>query len=168
MKKRLWLVAVLLLLLVGCKSGPPKPTPTVSPLMPMQAVSPLRLPVASEGKLQIPRPRPGLAVVTGKFVQQMKGEPVAGTTVYLGAVEQVDSTRGFSVASLNPATAQFTTTEQSGIFIFENVPPGRYALIYRNAFDTYLARYSTGKDVVFDATDGQTVDLGQIDVPEGQ
>jgi hypothetical protein len=78
----------------------------------------------------------------------------------------VDSVQdGFSVVRLDVTKAPSAITTPGGYFVFEDVVPGNYALVYETPTDTYLAQDATGRDVIARVGEGETVDLGQLAVP---
>ena len=168
-------LAALLVLAVGCTrdtediepetsplSPPPQAKetgPETSPLLPSAQISPLPAPTPPP----LPEPAPGLGVVSGRFVLELGGSAIIGATSYLGVVDEVQE--NFTIARLDTQTAPKAITDETGRFVFVDVPPGRYALIYETPVDTYLARYPSGEDVVVDVEAGKLVDLGVIYTP---
>lgn len=159
------LIVGLFALASGCSQEKRDDDTDSSPLPPAPS-SPLLVPTVEPATLApaaLPQPPSGLATVGGKFVLHLDESPIVGATTYLGVVDQTEG--DFSVARLDITTAPQAMTDEEGRFVFTDIPPGRYALIYEMPLDTYLARTPEGDDVVFEVGPDEIKDLGTILTP---
>lgn len=159
------LIVGLFALAIGCSKEKSDDDTDSSPLSPAQG-SPLLGPTAAPSVASppiLPQPARGLATVSGKFVLQLDESPIVGATIYLGVVDETEG--DIAVARLDTEAAPQTTTDEAGRFVFTDISPGRYALIYATPLDTYLARTPDGEDVVFVVGPDEIKDLGTMLTP---
>ena len=104
--------------------------------------------------------QPGYAKVTGTIVSPETGShPIPGE-LFLG--ELVSDNLDFPVYSLDVATAPRAIKFPNGDFLFVNVPPGKYGLVFWTPVSSYLIIDSTGASVVFTAQADEVIDLGEL------
>jgi hypothetical protein len=164
----LYMFAVVVALAVGCSREEKNTRPEVSlvssplstPALQSILASPLPTP---DSPLGFPQPPAGLGTVGGMLVLEVDSTPIAEATIYLGTVDRIESEP--AMARLNTQTAPQAFTDAAGRFVFTDVPPGHYALIYETPLDTFLARYPNGEDIVFEVESDEIVDLGTIQTP---
>jgi hypothetical protein len=168
---RFFLASVLLLALLAACSAQPTPTsaptsastqaayPSVSETKPTDSGYPL--PKASENIQVVPTTQPGSGVVIGKLM--LKGKPLVNNAIGLGQVLKSDSGAELATAFDRIASPQ-TSTGPDGSFIFVNVPPGRYGLIFTETPETYLLLKPGLEEAILVAVDAdKTSDLGTFD-----
>jgi len=163
-----YIFIVVVALATGCsreeKNTRPEVSLVSSPLSPPALQSILASPLSTPASpLGLPQPPAGLGTVGGTLVLELDSTPIDEATVYLGAVDRIEGEP--AMARLNTQTAPQAFTDAAGRFVFTDVPPGHYALIYETPFDSYLARYPDGEDIVFEVKRDEIVDLGTIQTP---
>ncbi len=103
-----------------------------------------------------------LAQVKGVLIVKNAGDPISGAVLRLWKV--TDTSDGLEFTTAEHPVAE-TKTEQTGAFLFTDVPPGRYLLegngtVYLEDVALNLEKYAwSGIDVVA----GQVVDLGVVE-----
>jgi hypothetical protein len=125
-------------------------------------VSPLATPVS------VPQvePAPGTGAVTGVLlVRTEQGEvPVVGMIIAvadaLTSTENVDAIAAFRYrAQESPQT----NTGENGVFVINNVPPGRYGLVLDLVATSYILRKpGVNEDLVITVEPDTQVDLGSL------
>ncbi len=102
---------------------------------------------------------------TVKGVLKLKGQPQTNDLLGLGKI--IMSTEGLEIATqFDFAHSPQTDTMPDGSFVFQNVPPGRYGLIYATGPNSYLLMDPAAKGVkaiLLDVKAGETTDLGVMD-----
>lgn len=129
-------------------SDTPVPEPSDTPF-PTETPQPTDTPAP-------PTPEPTTGQVKGVLVEDSEN-PVAEQALRLPMAEEVDGETTFHFEDDSP----ITETDSSGEFLFEEVPPGRYALAAFLPFPTFLEG-ATGATIVFEVVAGDVVDLGTI------
>lgn len=154
-----WFLMVLLSLglLVACKPGP-QVSPLNSPLQP--TATPTAKPV-----LMLPQPAPGTAVIGGILMIEHTDTPMMGVELFLA--NHIGSTPDTPMYSMDPSSAPKAVTENDGRFVFKDVPPGRYAIVVWNPFNSFLARDpKTGLELIVDVQADKTYDVGTLYEPQ--
>jgi hypothetical protein len=113
-----------------------------------------------------------LGNVTGSLLRIIEGEtePIAEATLYLGNV--VRSEQGIEgLVELNRGVNPQTETTPQGEFVFTEVEPGRYGLMFDTATSgaLLLNQPDTGSNLIVEVAGGEVVDLGRLeyqDLPE--
>ncbi len=82
--------------------------------------------------------------------------------VYLGNLKYTES--GLPVVSLNRSSAPLAILSPNGAFIFENIDPGEYALVFFTPDYSTLVEDNEGMSVIFTAEEGMVLDLGTFKV----
>jgi hypothetical protein len=178
MKHLRWFVLIFLVLLSACTTAT---TPTTAikptqievtqgtpgypaPVEPVMAPSPNGYPapgtsVESSPAIQ-PTADPKMGKVTGALV--LKGSPWTKADLYLAPV--IKNAQGTQVAAqLDREDNPKTTTDTQGKFVFVNVPPGRYALMYYDNPQAFLLldpKTRLGVSATIEANN--TIDLGTL------
>ncbi len=93
-------------------------------------------------------------------------QPVVDVKLALGETLSDDEGTELVVA-YDPSAAPFAYTDSSGRFVFENLQSGRYGLILDIVLSASLL-YQEGTDnaILFDITDGEMTDLGNLEYSE--
>ncbi len=153
-KKILLLFILMLALLTACN-----PQTGVSPLT--SPVQPTATPTTAP---LVPKPAPGTAVVTGVMNIEHTDQPMIGVELYLG--QHIGATPDTPMYALEPDSAPYAMTDDRGRFVFKDVPPGRYAIVVWNPFNSFLARNpATGVELVLDLKPDQVYDVGTLFEP---
>ena len=114
-------------------------------------------------QLDIPEPQGDSGAIGGILVQEVVGQGYLPLDPYeLILAEIVLNNKGepaligFDEKSLRAET--FAT----GVFVFANVPPGRYGMVVNTAVSQFPLKTAEGDDLLFDVEPGRAVDLGQV------
>lgn len=88
--------------------------------------------------------------------------PIQEARLYLGGI--IQSTDGQQeLVEMDRTTSPYAVTNGLGQFVFVDVPPGRYGLMYDGVEGTLLLRDPVdGSDFVIEITGGQVTDLGEL------
>lgn len=157
-------VALLLLALVtACgTSGSRTPLPLASPLvsfLPTPGVEPSTM----RGALPTPSTS-DTATVGGVALRQTPGQPsypLNGGILFLAQVQYYDDKPVMGI--LDTSTAPRAVADEQGFFVFTNVPPGSYVLIYATPMGSIvLQNPQTGADMIIEVEGGAIVDLGEL------
>lgn len=149
------------------ESGYPAPTQNNDPGYPSPSI-----PGLSESlpdvEVDIPNPGADFGAVGGIMVREITGEgfiPLTPVEVSLAEVKLLDTGEpGYLAHNDDSQRADLPGT---GIFIFNNVPPGQYGLVIDMGFSQLLALDENGETLLFDVEAGQILDLGHIYVNFG-
>jgi len=178
-RKTLFLSVLLILTLAAC--SPAAPSPTAQPQIETaaataQATTPATQPGAQpqasiglQGLTPIPPrevvPTPSgsdKATVTG-ILKLNKGSPQPAANVILVLAEVHEAEGVPMVAGFDRTTSPSTITDAAGRFIFSDVLPGKYALVFDKVTDAVLLNHpDTGGDLIFDAQPSQVYDAGEL------
>ncbi len=139
------------LFLAGC--GPAKP---VSPAAPATSTPYI---ISS-----IPSPKADSATIHGTFMWKSGSTDEVGSSVILSLGKVLKNDQGTpSMAQLDTNTKLRTLTDSVGRFVFTNVPPGTYVLVFDRIADAFMLKDpKTGEDYTFEAKAGETLDLGKL------
>lgn len=113
----------------------------------------------------IPTPEAGKAIVYGQ-VNLSNGQNLEAN-LFLSkniAAERPDMPAALAFSYQHDPRA---TQNSQGEFIFTGVEPGQYALVFWNAESMKVvpSAESSGQFMLVDVLEGQTIDLGKVDVP---
>jgi hypothetical protein len=152
-------VVLVMLFLVGCGGSAPT------------AVSEAPAATSAPEQVATPTPAPPTPTFTpaattghvkGVFIDPNTQQPFVAKQIFLPlAEEKADGT--FSI-SLEIGKTLETKADNSGAFLFEDVPPGKYGLSVFTGFNVSTMRDEKGAFRVFEVAAGQVVDLGNIPV----
>ncbi len=159
------LLVTLFMLLTSCQNPTPSPVVSVIPTATIatsentESISPIVTPSITSF-MTIPTPSQGVATVYG-IILDSKGSPLPGIPVYLGKFD------GLLVEiSLNHSPK--TITDDSGNFVFTSIPSNddsfqyTVGVILGNTSATIIKEPGSNKTFVFDATEGEMIDLGAL------
>jgi hypothetical protein len=149
MRRILYALSMLVsLVLSACQALPP--TVFVSPTL-------------ASNTFTSPVPSSDRGSITG-ILQRNTSSPVSvnDAILYLGSVH-LDAGGTPILAGLDKQAAPRTQTDQSGRFVFADVPPGTYVLILDRIHEAFLLNDPTsGKDLLIKLQAGQILDLGKL------
>ena len=167
---RCTLASTVLVILVACSRQAPEGTdsgPQASPFVSALAATPFHSPLPS-GELpqaplleRDPTPVPGRGNVQG--VLTIDGKPVAGRTLYLASIVDVDSPEMSGVASLDAVTAPRAESDRSGYFCFLDVQPAKYALGIDSPIGPVLIKRGAS-EIVAKVKENKITDLGEVKI----
>lgn len=103
-------------------------------------------------------PAPDLGIVHGLLL--LDGEAAPDRTLYLAAL--IASGEQIEIAALDPAQDPRTDSDAAGVFVFLDMPPGRYALGINSPVGPVLIRGDDGDEIVAEVVAGGVVDLGTV------
>jgi len=87
--------------------------------------------------------------------------PMIGVELYLA--NHIGSTLDTPMYGMDPSSAPRTITDNEGRFVFDNLPPGRYAIVVWNPFNSFLVRNpETDLTLTVDIQSGQIYDIGTL------
>lgn len=157
-----WALAILVAgLMVGCRQGPgpvfnsPLSTPGGTTF-----ISPV------SGPRAVPTPSTkDKGTVAGVLIRDVPGQaprPYVDVTLYLGSlIRNSASTPG--LAGLDKATAPKAITDNSGAFVFTDVPTGTYALILDTPLSSFILHEpGTGNPMLIEVRGGEIKDMGEL------
>lgn len=110
------------------------------------------------------QPAPGTSIITGMLKVEHTNQPMVGVELYLAS--HIGADESTPMYSLEPDSSPHTTVQDDGRFIFKDVPPGRYAIVIWNPFNSFLARDPvTGSELVIDVEANHVYDEGTLFEP---
>lgn len=140
-------IAMLLMLLslVACSVSQPTPTP------------------ASD--FTIPTPEDGKAVVFGRVLSSLTGQPIYRVRVAFAEVlRNEDSAIFVDDAAFTP----FVETDPTGRFVISNLPPKEYVIVIGDPFGPNdVVRNADGLPRIWKIEPGQQLDIGDVKVNIG-
>lgn len=155
-------IIVLLVLVMACGTGASKtPVPLASPL-----VSSLPTPGVEPPTVRGALPTPStsdMGTVGGVALRQTveQPNPLNGGVLFLAEVQYYDGKPAMGV--LDEDTAPRATVDAQGLFVFTNVPPGNYVLVYATPMGSIVLKNPrTGADMIIEVVGGAVVNLGEL------
>jgi hypothetical protein len=139
------IVLCLLLSLTACTTAQPTPTPT--------------------DELIIPTPVSGQAVVYGRVLSSITGQPIYRVRVAFAEVIRNGETAIFvDDAAFSP----FAETDTDGRFVLPDLPPKEYVIVIGDPFGLNdVVRNPDGLPKVWNIEAGQQLDIGEVRVNIG-
>jgi len=135
---------------------------------PVEATVPSTLtPDASASTIQapmvFPTPAPGLAVVRGRLVNSTTQKAPIEGNLFLGEIRSINN--GKPIVRLERTTAPYAIPAPNGEFFFQNLEPGKYALIFYTPELNFLVdKPGSNESMIFDVLPDQVLDLGKIEI----
>ena len=110
----------------------------------------------------IPAPESSSGSVGGFLVRVEAGGyiPVTPQALYLGRVLSDDQGRQSVIA--RSADSQQATLLSTGVFVFDNIPPGTYGLVLDIALAEFPALAENGQPLLIEVEAGKALDLGAV------
>lgn len=141
------------------------PAPTISSAYP----APADTQIISSEPLVIPQPASDqVGVIHGvlqRITESNPREPIAGGILFLGVLINRENGDPIMV-ELDKNIAPYAQSNVFGEFAFNNVPPGRYGLMYETAEGAVLLNNpTTGADMIIEVIGGKILDLGEMAYP---
>jgi hypothetical protein len=113
--------------------------------------------------LAVLTPSSGLSVVGGLLLEKGTQKPPQEGYLYLGEVSTM--TNGEPIVHLERSTAPYAYPASNGEFVFMNVKPGKYGLVYYTPEFNFLIDNPKGAgSMIFDVTTDQVIDLGTVEI----
>lgn len=117
-----------------------------------------------EHPLDLPKPPEGLATIGGSIIDATTRQARPESLIYLGKWVYTD--QGLPVVSLDRQLAPVYVIEPNGRFLFQNVDPGEYALVFFTPDYSFLLEDNeTGESIKLEVKPGDIIDLGQFELP---
>jgi hypothetical protein len=107
--------------------------------------------------------QPGAGKASARLLD-MDGSRLGGVTVYAAPI---DVHNGMRLASVDPAVDVGATSDESGSFTLENLPPHEYALAVQTPFGIMLPQSQDGKHIIFQVKAGESISLGDQKIDYG-
>ena len=107
-------------------------------------------------------PDPLLGIVNGRILH--KGDPVVGYSIYLADLLANDKGEE-RIASLKISSSPQAVLDSEGYFVFNNVKPDRYALMFSDGISSYLLlepELNIKKAIIIEVIPGNIIDLGEL------
>jgi hypothetical protein len=115
---------------------------------------------------ELPDPEPGKGHVLGRFASDEDEEPIASATLFLGDMLGEDGS--MTGMGLEPDRAPHAETDAEGRFVFLNVSPGKYGLIWWRSHRESYALGAKGQDdggvLIVTVEEAAVTDLGDVTV----
>ena len=117
---------------------------------------------ATQTSIVLLTPAPGLAIVRGRFVDSAtQNAPIEGT-LFLGEILTMNN--GKPIVSLERTTAPYAIPLQNGEFLFQNLSPGKYGLVFYTPELNFLVdKPDSTESMIIDVLPDQVLDLGKIE-----
>ncbi len=121
------------------------------------------LPEPPNPERTLPNPGSNTAAIGGVLIREVNENsflPVVPQALYLGEVllNSAGEQALISQGTDSPQAQLF----QTGVFIFNNVPPGTYALVIDVGFSQFPITDENGLELLIDVEGGKAYDLGQV------
>lgn len=116
----------------------------------------------------LPGAAAGSGALTGVLLLRTEEglQPVADVKLAVGETLSDDEGTEWVVA-YDPSAAPVAYTDDSGRFVFEGLASGRYGLILDIVMSSFLLyQEGTSSAILFDISDGETTDLGNLEYTE--
>jgi hypothetical protein len=167
-------IFVTVLMLLGCRAGGGLPgAAQTSPLITPEGASATYSTrsdseAVAHSTTSSPRTTTGSGVLTGVLLLRTDDglQPVVDVKLAIGETlsDDEDTER---VVAYDPSSAPVAYTDSSGRFVFENLQSGRYGLILDIVLSSFLLyQEGTLNAILFDITDGEMTDLGNLEYSE--
>jgi hypothetical protein len=146
------------------------PEPSGAEVAPYPMSTDISEPTVTPGAFLVPTPSTGeVGVVTGQLLRLEDGETegMDDAVLYLGGIIQADE--GLELVELDKQVAPMAETDALGNFVFTDVPPERYGLMYDTPRGTLLLKNpETSQDMIIEVTGGEVISLGELpyELPE--
>ncbi len=115
----------------------------------------------SDSPLDLPVPPEGLATIGGSVIDGITRQARPESLVYLGKWVYTD--QGLPVISLDRQIAPVDVVKPNGEFIFQNVDPGEYAIVFFTPDYSFLLEdEETEESIKLDVNPGDMIDVGKI------
>lgn len=121
------------------------------------------LPEPPNPERTLPNPGSNTAAIGGVLIREVNDNsflPVVPQALYLGEVllNSAGEQALISQGTDSPQAQLF----QTGVFVFNNVPPGTYALVIDVGFAQFPIKDENGAELLIDVEGGKAYDLGQV------
>lgn len=114
--------------------------------------------------LTLPAPASGLATIGGVLIDEDTRQAPPESLLYLGRMNYTD--QGFPAVSLNRQEDPVAVLAPDGKFVFQDVEPAEYALVFFTPDYSFLVEDGdTELSLIFSVTADETLDLGLIEMP---
>ena len=117
-----------------------------------------------ERPLNIPAPESGYATIGGIMVNEGTNQPPPESLLYLAPLLYTD--QGLPIVSLDRQNDPVVVLPPQGLFVFENVEPGEYSLVFFTPDYSFLIEDgSSGNSLILTINPDEIVDLDLIEIP---
>lgn len=114
-------------------------------------------------ELELPAAQENNGVIGGVLIRQITDEGFIPFDPYeLILAEIVENVEGQAAFITYNEQSKRAQTFPTGIFIFQEVPPGTYGLVVNMAVAEFPVRDADGKQIFITVEQGQAIDMGQV------
>jgi hypothetical protein len=118
---------------------------------------------AVERPLDLPAPKSGYATIGGVIVNEGTNQPPPESLLYLAPLLYSD--QGLPVVSLDRQTDPVAILPSRGLFVFENVEPGEYSLVFFTPDYSFLIEdKDSGNSLILTVTADEVLDLDLLEI----
>jgi hypothetical protein len=113
--------------------------------------------------LTVLTPSSDSAIIGGVLLEKSTGKPPVEGTLYLAEIAIM--TNGKPVAQIDRKNDPYAFTAPNGEFVFQDVKPGKYGLVYYTPELNFLLDDPKGSgSLIIDVAAGQVIDVGTIEL----
>ena len=113
--------------------------------------------------IELPIPQDGLTTIGGIIIDEKTNQAPIESIVYLGEVVYTDT--GVPIVRMSQQSAPFVVLPLSGEFIFKDIPPGEYSLVFFTPDYSFLIdNAETDESLLLSVTSNQTLNLGKLEI----
>jgi hypothetical protein len=134
---------------------------------PAPAASPLAQGTVMHSPLSIPKPKDDAGVVVGKLITSDDANNLPYlSTIYLARTVNPKQQGYPPLVAFSEETDPKAIQDDSGQFLFTDVPPGAYALIIWTPISSNVVQNpETKENLIFEVKAGELTDLGVVPIP---
>jgi len=116
--------------------------------------------------LEVPQPKAGLGVITGRILEVANNEVYLAPTLILGEMTYPsDPNAAPPLVGFSETTDPRGIQDQSGKFVFQDIKPGTYAVVVWTPASSTLVTDKEGNTAVVEVTADKVVDMGDVYTP---
>jgi hypothetical protein len=116
-------------------------------------------------RVNIPTPMSGKSVIFGQMLTPgVGGNPYTGE-IYLANLVYANEVNQPPLIKFSETESPKAVVDVEGRFYFENIDPGKYALLVYSLGGTYICTDRSGKTLLVSTEVGNSVDLGVVEIP---
>jgi hypothetical protein len=118
---------------------------------------------AIEIPLDLPAPESGYGTIGGVIVNEGTNQPPPESLLYIAPLLYTD--QGLPIVSLDRQNDPVAVLPPQGLFVFENIEPGEYSLVFFTPDYSFLIEdQSSGDSLILTVSPNQVIDLGLIEL----
>jgi len=118
----------------------------------------------AELPLTLPSPAPGLATLGGVVIDEKTRQAPPESLLFLGEVVYTD--KNLPIVSVDKQNDPVIILQPNGAFVFENVTPGEYGIIFFTPDYSFLLEdKETGESIIVTLAEDELLDIGLHELP---